>query len=164
MTRGSQTAVAHRGSGPPSGLDRTEKTELCGHSIIETDLPRNLAVLDPQDPCSGEAHLASCCCRQRSDQEVSKSGPVCAPATFPATDDTIAFGDEIRGTPELKGRERFAETVMKALMFSRPRRGSRSEYCKSMSGLVDNAQIAGWTQNSVNRRPGRRRSILTFEI
>ena len=48
-TCGLQTAAAHRGSGPPSGLDRTDKAELlkCSDSIIKTNLFRNLAVLDP---------------------------------------------------------------------------------------------------------------------
>ena len=48
-TCGLQTAAAHRGSGPPSGLDRTDKAELlkCSDSIIKTNLFRNLAVRDP---------------------------------------------------------------------------------------------------------------------
>jgi hypothetical protein len=48
-TCGRRTAAAHRGSGSPFGLDRTDKAELlkCSDSIIKTNLFRNLAVLDP---------------------------------------------------------------------------------------------------------------------
>ena len=84
----------------------SEQAELRqrGHAIVKTDLRDDLAVLEPEHGRSGEPHLAAGGCRQRSHQEVAEGRPGVRAAAFPAADDIVALGDQIRRTPEIQIR------------------------------------------------------------
>src|SRR5690349_20550120 len=77
-------------------------------------------------------------------------------APFPLADDVVALGDEVGRAPKVQIGERGAEIGHKALMSSRPLRGSCSEYFSSMSGAAISSTTLRFQvlpQKSVNQRP-----------
>src|ERR1700730_9783173 len=62
-----------------------------------------------EDRDSSESHSPTGVCRQRSLNEVTEPGAGMGASTFPLSDDVVALGDKIRGSPEIKIRECPAE-------------------------------------------------------
>ena len=87
-----------------SGFQHTELHER-GNAVVETDLFDDSAILKTQHSRAAEAHLATRCRRKRPDKEVAEGRASMRTATFPSTDDTVAFSDKVRGAPEIKVRE-----------------------------------------------------------
>src|SRR5206468_1722794 len=79
------------------------------HPVVETDLRNDLPAFEPEHGGPGEAHPAAGGRRKRSDQEVAEGGTRVRSASLPAADDMVAFGDQVRGTPEVEIRKRGAE-------------------------------------------------------
>ena len=109
-----------------AGLDAGDEAKLLQrfHAIVQPDLFGDLSVLETQYRRSTEVHFATRRRRQRPNEEITKRGTGMRPAAFPAANDVVAFGDQIR---KLRSGKAFRKSVMKALMSSRPRRGSCSE-------------------------------------
>ena len=74
--------------------------KIGGHAIVQTDLLRDLAVLDPKHRRSGESHLPAGRRRQRPHEEVAEGRAGVRAAAFPAADHVVALGDEVRRAPE----------------------------------------------------------------
>ncbi len=109
--------------------DRPNKAELLErrHSIIQTDLLRDLAILDSQYGRSREPHFPAGRSWKRSSQEVLEGwSRVCATA-FPAADHIVALSDEIGGTQNFRLGNASRKPDMNALISSRPRRGACNE-------------------------------------
>jgi hypothetical protein len=66
-----------------------------------TDLFDDSAILKAQHSRAAEAHLATRCRWKRPDKEVAEGRASMRTATFPSTDDTVAFSDKVRGSPEI---------------------------------------------------------------
>src|ERR1700676_890102 len=103
-TRARVSAAEPTGCHLSGGLQQTELRER-GHAVVETDLFDDSAILETQHRRAGETHLAAGRRRQRADQEVAEGRTGMRTATFPATDDIVAFGDQVRGAPEVQVRE-----------------------------------------------------------
>src|SRR5579872_985640 len=88
-----------------------EKPELSKgrHSIIETDLLDDLAVLEFEDRNAGEAHFPARVGGQGTGKKVLESRTGVRAAAFPLTDDIVALGDEFGGAPEVQIGECRAE-------------------------------------------------------
>ena len=110
------------GNPRPALCGRLDEPELGQgrNSIIEADFLDNLAVLELKDGRSSELHFATSVGRKRSHQKIAEGGSGVRAAAFPTADDIITFRDQVGGPPEIEVRK----SVMKALMSSRPRRGS----------------------------------------
>src|SRR5258708_22036225 len=104
-------------SGPCFRSDHAYEAELLGgvHSIIQTDLLHDLAVLNPKHRRPGESHRSAGCRWQRPDEEVAEGRAGVRAATFPATNHIVALGDEVRSAPEVEVRERFTQPGPKCL-------------------------------------------------
>src|SRR5690349_6843990 len=90
---------------------RAEQAELLqrGHTIVQADLLRDLAVLDTQHRHSAESHPPAGARRQRPGEEVTERRPRVGAAAFPASDHKVALRDEVRGSREAEVGERLAE-------------------------------------------------------
>src|ERR1700720_420348 len=62
-------------------------------AIVETDLFRDLAILDTEYGCPGEPHLATGCRRKRADEEIAERRPGVRAATLPPAHDVITHLD-----------------------------------------------------------------------
>jgi hypothetical protein len=120
---------AEAGGRPSHRLDGGDEAKLLQrfHAIVEPDLFDDLSVLETQYRRSSEVHLATCRHRQRPNEEIAKRGTGMCAAAFPAANDVVAFGDRSAMPQKLRSEKAFWKSVMKALMSSRPRRGSCSE-------------------------------------
>src|SRR3981081_2687181 len=101
----------HRQSRLPrsGGLLQKAKLHEGGNTVVETDLFEDLAVLHAQDRHAGEVHLASRRGGKSANQEVAERGARVRAAAFPAADDVVVLGDQVRGAPEVEVRKRLAE-------------------------------------------------------
>ena len=92
-----------------TGLEEAELGK-CRDAIIETDLLDNFAVLETQDSGASEVHLPTGRGRQRADaKEIAEGRAGVRAAACPLADDIVAFGDQVRGAPELEIWERSPE-------------------------------------------------------
>src|SRR5215831_1720246 len=80
------------GSFTSSGFQKAKLLER-RHAIVETDLLRDLAILDTEYGCPGEPHFATGRRRKRADKEITERGPGVRAATLPPTHDVITLGD-----------------------------------------------------------------------
>src|ERR1700680_1652439 len=102
---------AEAGGRPSRRLDGGDEAKLLQrfHAIVEPDLFDDLSALETQYRRSSEVHLATCRHRQRPNEEIARRGTGMCAAAFPATNDVVAFGDQIRGAPEVEIGEGLAE-------------------------------------------------------
>jgi hypothetical protein len=129
--------------------------ERC-YAVIEANFLGDLAVLNPEDRRAGEVHLSAGSRGQRPGQKITECRTGVRAATFPLTDDIVALCNQVGRAPEVEVRERPAEVLWNALMSSRPRRGSWSEYFSSISGAASSSTMSRLQvlpQKSVNHRP-----------
>src|SRR5262245_16394528 len=87
-------------------------------------------------------HLASRHGGKSADQEVAERRTRVRAAAFPATENVVVLGDQVRGAQKLRSGNALRKSVMNALMSSWPRRGACTEYCSSMSGAASSSTIA----------------------
>src|ERR1700720_3450781 len=80
------------GSFTSSGFQKAKLLER-RDAIVETDLFRNLAILDTEYGCPGEPHLATGCRRKRAEEEIAERRPGVRAATLPPAHDVITLGD-----------------------------------------------------------------------
>jgi hypothetical protein len=80
------------GSFASSGFQKTQLLER-GDAIVETDLFRDLAILDTEYGCPGEPHFATGRRRKRADEEIAERRPGVRAATRPPAHDVITLGD-----------------------------------------------------------------------
>src|SRR6516162_1325553 len=80
------------GSVTSSGFQKAKLLER-RDAIVETDLFRNLAILDTEHGCPGKPHLATGRSRKRADEEIVQRGPGVRAATLPPAHDVITLGD-----------------------------------------------------------------------
>src|SRR5262245_54886613 len=140
-------------SGPIPGrgslrLSCSQDAELLqrGCSIVQPDLLGDLTILHTKHGGSRESHFSAGGRRKRADDKVAESGAGMRAASFPAADDIIAFGDEIRHAPELEVRECSAEFGHEFLhvLATAPRRMQRIlQENVRRAELVDNAGVPG---------------------
>jgi cation transport regulator ChaC len=100
----------HAGDGASrsGGLEQAKLRES-RDAIIEADFLDDLSIHDLQNGRAGKAHLAAGRCGQRANQEVAERRSRVRAATFPLTDDVVAFSDEVGGGSELQIRKRRTE-------------------------------------------------------
>src|SRR4051794_6071817 len=91
-----------------TGADQTELGER-GHAVVKTLFLDEPAVLQAQHRRAGEMHLAGWGGRPGPGQEVVELRPGVSAAAFPATDDMVAFRDQVRRAPEVEVRKSLAE-------------------------------------------------------
>src|SRR5271154_2126735 len=89
-------------------LDEAELRQGCD-AVVETNFLDDFAILELQHSGSRELHLPAGISRQASDQEVVERGAGMRAASLPATDDVVAFRDQIGCAPEVEIRERLPE-------------------------------------------------------
>src|SRR6267142_3895889 len=80
------------GSFASSGFQKAKLLER-RDTIVETDLFRDLAILDTEYRCSGEPHLATGRRRKRADEEIAEGRSGVRAATLPPAHDVITLGD-----------------------------------------------------------------------
>ena len=80
------------GSFTSSGFQKAKLLER-RDSIVETDLFRDLAILDTEYGCPGEPHLATGRRRKRADEKVAERGPGVRAATLLPAHYVITLGD-----------------------------------------------------------------------
>src|SRR4029077_8717278 len=85
------------------------KLSKTAHSVIETDLLNDFAVLELQYCGARKVHLATGRSGKRSHQEITERRTRMSAAAFPLTDDVVTFGDQIGSAPEIQVRKRFAK-------------------------------------------------------
>lgn len=159
--------VSKRKNGPAPGVrapahGRTGTRRLGSGRLDEADLLSDLAVDRLQDRRAGETHLAPGRGRKGfvAPQEVIEGRSGMRAAAFPPAGDIVSLGNEFRVPQKLRSGNAARKSVMKALISSRPRRGSCNEYCRNMSGAAISsmtARLTFWPQNSV--KASRRRAI-----
>src|SRR3984957_8974014 len=91
-----------------SGPEQAELGER-GDAVVEADLFRDLAVNHLQDCRAGEAHLAAAGGGKAAYKKVVEGRTGVGSASPPLADDRVAFGDEVRGPPEVEVGKRRAE-------------------------------------------------------
>ena len=84
-----------------SGADQTELGEG-GDAVVETFFLGDPAVLQAQHRRAGEVHPAAGGGGEVAGQEVTERRPGVSAAAFPATDDMVAFRDQVRRAPEVE--------------------------------------------------------------
>jgi hypothetical protein len=89
-------------------LDEAELRQGCD-AVVETDFLDDFAILKLQHGRSRELHLPAGVGRQASDQKVIESRTGMRAASFPTTDDVVAFRDQVGGAPEVEIRKRLPE-------------------------------------------------------
>ena len=80
------------GSSASNGFQNAKLPER-GNTIVETDLFRDLAILDTEYGCSGEPHLATGRRRKRADEEIAEGRSSVRAATLPPAHDVITLDD-----------------------------------------------------------------------
>src|SRR3954447_14559155 len=92
-------------------LRRLQNSELlkCGRAVIQPDLLRDSTARHAQHRRPSKAHLATRTRGKRPDDEVVEGRTSVRPTAFPATDNIITLGDQVRSAPEVQIREGVAE-------------------------------------------------------
>lgn len=90
------------------------KLRQCSHSIVQTDLFCDLAILDTKHGRAGEVHLPTRRRREGADEEVTEGRAGVRASTLPATHHELALSNEIGRTLELEIGNASRNPVMNA--------------------------------------------------
>jgi hypothetical protein len=126
-------------------LDEAELRQGCD-AVVETDFLKDFTILELQHGRSRELHLPAGVSRQASDQEVIESGTGMRAASLPATDDVVAFRDQVGCAPEIEIRECLPEVGHEGLDVIATPAGFVQRILQQHVGrgqFIDDAEIAG---------------------
>src|ERR1700730_16314060 len=97
-----RAAVLASGGFPGLSLAKQPELGQGGHAVIKPDFLDDFAVLELKDGGAGGVHLPAGVGRQAANEEVVEGRAGVGAAAFPLADDVVAFGDQVRGTPEVE--------------------------------------------------------------